>query len=311
MRYGARIASIRVPDRDGMPGEVAVGFDDAEGWLSDASFQGATIGRVANRIRSGRFSVDGTEVMVPCNEPAAALHGGPDGFSQHVWDLESHDDLGAVLRLRSPDGDMGFPGELDVQVALRVHGADLVIDYTATTTAPTPVNLTNHTYFNLTGTGGSVDRHLVDIAADAYLPVGAGLLPTGELAPVAGTAFDLRTPIAVGARWRAPDPQLVAGRGYDHAFVLRDGSAVAARVVEPVTGRTLTVVTDQPALQFYSGGMLDGTIRARTGLLRQGDAFCLEAQGFPDAVHHDHFPSVLLRPGQIYTQRTEYRFGVH
>lgn len=312
LRYGARLAFVRTPDRNGVLGDVSVGFDDDAAWRADTDFHGATIGRFTNRIAGGTFSIDGEQYAVPLNEPTTALHGGPQGFSQREWTVLEHTDDSVQLGLTSPDGEMGFPGTLEVTVRFTVaadgDGAALQLDYRATTDAPTLVSLTNHVYLNLAGRG-SVADHVLQLHADRYLPVGDGLVPTGELAPVDGTPFDFREPTPIGTRWREPHPQLQQGRGYDHAMVLADGAPFAARLADPVSGRTLTLTTDQPAVQLYTGGMLDGTVAARSGLLRQGDAVCLEAGGFPDAPHHDDFPSAVLRPGQEYRQRTSYRFG--
>lgn len=321
--YGGRIAYVRAIDSAGEMADVAVGFDEAQQWRDDPTYQGAMIGRVANRIAGGTFELDGVTHTVPANEGSTALHGGPGGFSQRDWTVgavQRDDDGESVeLRLRSADGDMGFPGTLDVRVTVTVAGSDLILDHTATTDAPTPVNLTNHAYFNLSGRG-QVDDHRIEIAASRFLHVDADVLPTGEIGSVDGTPLDLRTPATIGDRWREPHPQMRLGRGFDHTFVIdddaptgtaTDGRSVrrVAHVSDPASGRTLTVLTDQPSVQFYSGGMLDGTVAGRSGLLRQGDALCLETQGFPDAVHHSNFPSIILSPGETYRHLTIYRFG--
>jgi len=317
VEYGARLAVLRVPDRDGVLGDVVLGLDD---YSADAAFLGATVGRFANRIADGSFTLDGRRHTVPCNEDGVALHGGTDGFDRHRFapDPVRTDDDGArsvTLRRTSPAGENGFPGTLDVAVTYTVRGAELSIDHTATTDEPTVVNLTNHAYFNLTGRGGTVEDHLVRIPARHYLPVDARLIPTGEVSPVAGTPFDLRAPTRIGTHLREPHPQLVPARGYDHTFVLDDpaddGLRPAAYVEEPRSGRTLTMFTDQPGLQFYSGNFLDGTFAVRSGwTARQGDAFCLEAQHFPNSPNEPRFPTTVLRPGERYRSRIVIRFGV-
>ena len=312
---GARLVLLRAPDPGGALGDVVVGPADPE---ADTDYLGATVGRFANRIAGGRFTLDGRTYAVPCNEGEVALHGGPDGFDRRVFTADpvvDHPDGGRSVTLRrtSPDGENGFPGTLEVAVTYTVRGAELTIEHEATTDAPTVVNLTNHAYWNLAG-GGSVEDHVVTIPAERYLPVDAHLIPTGALDPVAGTPFDLRRPTRLGAHLRDGHPQLRRARGYDHTFVLDhpDGElGVAAHVEEPGTGRTLTVLTDQPGVQFYSGNMLDGTLVRHDGTtVRQGDAFCLEPQGFPNAPNEPAFPSTVLRPGEVYRNRMKMILGV-
>jgi aldose 1-epimerase len=312
--FGARIARVCAPDRDGVVADVALGLDDPR---ADTAYLGATVGRYANRIAGGTFVLDGTRHTVPCNENGVALHGGFPGFDRQEFRADPLVDgpLGRSVTLRrtSPAGENGFPGTLEVAVTYTVRGAELAIEHTATTDAPTVVSLTNHAYWNLTGRGGSVEDHVVRIPARHYLPVDGRLVPIGELAPVDGTPFDLRTPTRLGTHLRDGHPQLVAARGYDHTFVLdhRGSLAEAASVEEPVSGRTLSVLTDQPGVQFYSGNMLDGTIVLRDGTTaRQGDAFCLEPQAFPNAPNEPAFPSTVLRPGERYRSRIVLRFGV-
>ncbi len=313
--HGARIARVTAPDRDGHAGEVVLGLAE-EDYPADRAYLGATVGRFANRIAGGRFVLDGREHRIPLNEPGAALHGGP-GFD--------HADFvpgpvrrvpggrSVALRHRSPDGDGGFPGTLDVTVVYTVRGAELQVVLQATTDAPTVVNLTNHAYFRL---GGPVVDHLVQLFADRYLPVDGHLIPTGELASVAGTPFDLRSPTRVGDGLAAGHPQLTVAGGYDHTFVLdgsgprRAGLSAAAHVVDPAGGRTLTVFTDQPGVQFYSGNMLDGSAVLHDGR-RAGyrEAFCLEPQHFPDSPNHPAFPTTVLRPGETRRTTIVFRFG--
>jgi aldose 1-epimerase len=310
--FGARLHAVRTPDRDGTWGHVLLGLADEEDYRTDEAHLGGCVGRFANRIAGGRFVLDGVAHEVPTNEPGVALHGGPGGFDSHPWERVSAGPDAITLRRTSPDGENGFPGTLVVEVTYSVDGPDLTIAFTATTDAPTVVNLTNHGYWNLAGSG-AVEGHEVVLHADRYLPVDEQLIPTGELADVAGTPFDLREPVRIGARLRGAHPQLLRTRGYDHTFVLGDGPGLrpAARVTEPGSGRSLEVSTDQPGVQFYSGNMLDGTIVLRDGTTaRQGDAFCLEAQGFPDAPNQPGFPSTVLRPGEQYRAVTRLRFGV-
>lgn len=317
--YGARLLSLRVPDRDGAPAEVALGYDRLEEWAGDDGFMGATIGRCANRIAGGRFELDGRAYRVPVNKPPNALHGGPLGFDKAIWRAEpARDEAAIVFAHASPDGDQGFPGTLRTRVryALTGDGA-LRLDYEAGTDRPTVVNLTNHAYFNLAGAGGDVLGHAVTIAADRFTPVDAALIPTGELRPVAGTHFDFRAPARIGARVDEPgDEQLRFAGGYDHNFVLRPpmpgGSALrlAARVEEPTRGIRMEVWTTEPGLQFYSGNSLDGSRRGRGGMvLARRSGLCLETQHFPDSPNRPGFPSVVLRPGETFRSSTLYRFA--
>ena len=314
--FGARLALLRAPDRDGVRGNVVLGLAD---YAADRDYLGATVGRYANRIAGGTFVLDGRRYTVPCNEGDVALHGGPDAFDRHEFRADpvvaGPDGARSVtLRRSSPDGENGFPGTLEVAVTYAVRGPELAIEHTATTDAPTVVNLTNHAYWNLTGRGGTVEDHRVRIPADHYLPVDDRLIPTGELAPVVGTPFDLRTPVRLGTHLREGHPQLRRARGYDHTFVPAGAPGelrLAASVEEPVSGRTLTVLTDQPGVQLYSGNFLDGTIVLRDGTsVRQGDAFCLEPQQFPNAPNQPSFPSTVLRPGERYRSRIVLRLDV-
>jgi aldose 1-epimerase len=314
VEHGARLAVVRAPDRDGVLGDVALGLDD---YTADTDFLGATVGRFANRIDGGTFELDGRRYTVPCNQGEVALHGGPDAFDHRVFTADPVVDAdgarSVTLRRTSPDGENGFPGTLEVAVTFTVRDAELAIEHVATTDAPTVVNITNHAYWNLAG-GGTVEDHVVRIPAARYLPVNPRMIPTGELAPVDGTPFDLREPVRIGARLRDGHPQLVRALGYDHTFVLDPASGglrTAAHVEEARSGRTLTMLTDQPGVQFYSGNFLDGSLVLRGGrTARQGDAFCLEPQGFPNAPNEPAFPSAVLRPGETYRSRIVLRFGV-
>lgn len=304
--HGARLARLSAPDRDGRPAQVVLGLPEPS-YADDTAYLGATAGRVANRIAGGRFTLDGHEHVIPCNERNAALHGGPHGFDHADWEagpvLDVDGGQAVTLRHVSPDGDNGFPGTLSVAVTYTVSGADVRIDMTAETDAPTVVNLTHHSYFTLAGAPADVSALTVAVHADRYLPVDEDLIPTGELAPVAGTSFDLREPVVLG------------DRAFDHTWVLaehaQDDLREAAHVVEPASGRTLTVLTDQPGVQFYTGTMLDGTLALDGGgTARRGEAFCLEPQHFPDSPNRPEFPSVVLRPGETRRTRILLRFGV-
>lgn len=318
--YGARLSYIRAPDRHGEWADLAMGFDDPAAWRADSTHQGASIGRYANRINRGSFELDGRQFTVPANEGKTALHGGPAGFESFEWEVEpvveTAHEMSVTMRRTSPDGEMGFPGNLDVSVVFSVSGTDLTVDYRAITDAPTPVNLTNHVYLNLTGVPGSVGDHDLTMFADRFAEVDPDSIPTGGLLELAGTPLDFRSPAPIGARWRAVHPQMLLVRGYDHAYLLDgsggefDGLRLAARAVDGGSGRSLELFTDQPSVQFYSGNSLDGSVVTRAGAtLRQGDAFCLEPQHLPDSVNHAHFPSTVLRPGAEYRNRTIYRFS--
>lgn len=318
LSYGGTLVSLRVPDRDGNLDDIVLGFDSLDDYIRHSHYFGALVGRYANRIGRGRFELDGSRYQLPINDEPHHLHGGTRGFDRVVWACEPFRDgrgEGLVLRHTSPDGDQGYPGSLDVEVRYQLGDADeLVLDYQATTDAPTPVNLSQHSYFNLAGAGsGDILGHLLTIDADAYTPVDCTLIPTGKIAPVAGTPFDFRTPVAIGARIGSPDPQLEYASGYDHNYVLRrkePGPSHAARVMEPATGRTLDVFTTEPGLQLYSGNQLDGTAGRGGRRYRRHAGFCLETQHFPDSPNQPGFPSAILRPGERYQSRTVFCFGV-
>lgn len=318
--YGARLGYIRTPDRHGNVADVAIGFDDPAAWRADISYQGASIGRYANRIRGGSFQLDGQTYTVPLNHGSTALHGGPEGFSAREWEMEpvvtTPSDSSVTLRRTSPDGEMGFPGNLDVSVVFSVRGNELTVDYRAITDASTPINLTNHVYLNLSGRPGTVAHHEVTLFADRIVAVDPDFVPTGELMDVAGTPMDYRSATEIGSRWRAGHPQMQLVRGHDHAYVLDgsggeyDGLRLAAVATDPATGRCLELFTDQPSVQYYSGNSLDGSFVSRAGaMVRQGDAFCLEPQHFPDSVNQPAFPDTVLRPGHRYRNRSVYRFS--
>jgi aldose 1-epimerase len=316
---GGHIVELLAPDRAGRVADVTLGYRDFAGYLADTNYFGCIVGRYANRIAKGRFTLDGKTYTLAVNNGPNSLHGGPTGFQTRVWTpkvVTGPDGDALELTYVSKDGEEGYPGTLTAKVvySLRKDGG-LAIDYTATTDAPTVVNLTNHAYFNLAGEGeGTILGHEMQIEADAFTPVDATLIPTGKIQPVEGTPFDFRKPVAIGARIDAPDDQLKAGGGYDHNFVLRGKTGelrLVARVREPKSGRVLEVLTTEPGIQFYSGNFLDGTVVGKSGkpYVRRG-GFCLEAQHFPDSPNQPSFPSVVLRPGQTYRQTTVYRVTV-
>jgi aldose 1-epimerase len=314
--YGGIITSLKAPDRNGTLADVVLGFETLDGYLGDHPYFGAVIGRYANRIADGRFKIDGIGYKLAVNNGPNHLHGGRRGFDKHVWDAEVLGGNSVRLSRVSPDGEEGYPGNLQVAVAYSLSNYnELIVEYQASTDQPTVVNLTQHSYFNLAGAGnGDVLRHQLTIAADRYTPVNATTIPTGSLATVAGTPFDFRKPVAIGARINANHPQLAHGRGYDHNFVLnRKGDTLqfAARVVEPSSGRVLEVATTEPGVQFYTGNFLDGTVIGK-GNLPYGarGGFCLETQHFPDSPNQPEFPSTVLRPGDTYSSRTVFKFDV-
>ncbi len=316
--YGGIIVSLRVPGRDGRFGDIVLGFDDLDGYVEGSPYFGAIVGRYANRIAKGQFTLADQTYQLATNNGPNHLHGGVRGFDKIVWHaemLESDSGVAVSFSHTSPDGDEGYPGTLSIRVTYTLTpGNELVVDYLATTDHATPINLSQHTYFNLAGDGRrDVLEHVLTINATHFTPVDATLIPTGVIAPVAGTPFDFMTPTAIGARIDLEDEQLENGGGYDHNFVLdRDGAGLAhaARVEEPTTGRVLDVFTTEPGLQFYSGNFLDGSIIGKSGWVyghRYG--FCLETQHFPDSPNQPAFPSTILRPGEEYRSRTVFVFS--
>lgn len=310
---GARILRLETPDRTGRRANVVLGCPTPQRYAASTAYFGATIGRFANRIAGGRFTLDGRAYRIASNEGENALHGGARGFDRAVWSLASAAERTVVFRHESPDGDQGFPGRLRCEVAFSVAGETLSIAYVARTDAPTIVSLTNHVYFNLAGEGaGDVYDHDLEIAADAFVPIDAAGIPLGGTAPVAGTPFDFRASRRIGDRLRDAHPQIVNGYGYDHAWVLGapDERRPCARVFAARSGRILECRTDRPALQFYAGNRLDGREPGTDGthLYRQGDGFALETQAFPDAPNRPEFPAATLRPGETFRSRTSYRF---
>jgi aldose 1-epimerase len=316
--YGGIITSIRVPDRSGQFADVALGFNSLEGYFDNSPHFGSLIGRFANRIGKAQFRLDGQTFKLAANDGPNTLHGGIKGFDKFVWQAEPFEkegEAGIVLTRTSPDGEEGFPGNLSVRVTytLTDHN-ELAVDYQATTDKPTVINLTQHSYFNLAGEGsGDVLSHELTINADRYTPVDATLIPTGELASVAGTPLDFRGKTAIGARIDSDHPQIKLGHGYDHNYVLnkQDGElSFAARVEDPKSGRVLEVRTTEPGIQLYSANFLDGTMRGKSGrpYERRG-AFCLETQHFPDSPNKAGFPTTVLRPGQEFHSKTVYSFS--
>jgi aldose 1-epimerase len=299
LTYGCIIASLAVPNAGAHTANIVLGFDRLQPYL-DSPYFGAVVGRYANRIAGARFTIDGCEYHVSPNEPPNHLHGGFSGFDKRVWDAEGAGNGTAVIfRRGSPDGEEGYPGALDAEVTYTLADRELRIGYQALAEAPTHVNLTQHSYFNLTG-HGDVLNHCLAINASTYLPVDERLIPTGEFAPVANSPFDFQEPVAIGSRLHTDHEQLSRGGGYDHNFNLNrvdSGLTLAARVLDPASGRTLELRTNEPGLQFYSGQVV------------QHRGFCLEPQHYPDSPNRAEFPSTLLRPGERYQSATVYTFG--
>lgn len=300
--YGAAVRRLCVPTPSG-PIETVLGFDRIEGYTTDPAYQGVVVGRYANRIGGARFVIDGEAFRVTANEGSNCLHGGPAGFSRRLWRFDEVTPTSAVLSYRSPEGEEGFPGTVSAQVRFVLTADDtLEIIWQARTTRPTPINLTHHLYFNLSGRrGGDVLEHELRIDAAVVTPVRPDLIPTGALAPVEGTPFDLRTPRAIGAVIGQPDPQLAIGGGLDHNWVLASGSEPQVSLRSPETGLTLHLTTDQPGVQVYSGQGLKAPFAPYAGL-------ALEPQNFPDAMNQPGFPDAILRPDQLYRRRATYRF---
>ncbi|MFD2689301.1 aldose epimerase family protein [Streptomyces phyllanthi] len=320
LSYGGIVRSLEIPDREGRYANVSLGYGDLDDYVTKNNFFGALIGRYGNRIGKGRYTLDGETHRLSVNDGENSLHGGTGGFDTAVWDVEPFTegtDVGLYLRRTSPDGEMGHPGTLTTKVTYTLtERGDWRIDYEATTDRATVVNLTNHVYWNLAGEGsGSAHDHELDIAASRYTPVDSGLIPTGELAEVAGTPFDFRRTTRVGEHIREAHQQLLYARGMDHNWVLDKGTTAEpehiATLRDPSSGRTLRIATTEPGVQFYSGNFLDGTLVGPSGrIYRQGDALCLETQHFPDSPNRPDFPSTVLRPGQVYRSATVHSFDI-
>lgn len=320
--YGATLQALSLPDRTGVLADVTLGYDDLAGYLAKPQFFGVTVGRYANRIAGAKFVLDGKTYSLAANNGPNALHGGTRGFDKVVWavtEVESGPRASVTLTYTSRDGEEGYPGTLTASVTYSLDdNRTLTTSYEATTDKPTIVNLTNHSIFNLAGVPAarSILDHRLMVNADAYTPVDATLIPTGELRNVAGSPFDFRQSQPIGARIRdASDAQIAIGRGYDHNFVLRGGVTstpkLAARVEDPVSGRVIELYTTEPGVQVYTGNFLDGTTVGKSHVVyRQGDGIALEPQKFPDSPNHPAFPSARLDPGQTYRQTSYYRFSV-
>jgi aldose 1-epimerase len=315
--YGGTVVSLTAPDRNGKYADIVLGMDDLAGYMKATAFFGALIGRYGNRIGHAQFTLEGKVYKLPANDGPNTLHGGPAGFDKHVWSAvpgSSADGETLELTYVSKDGEEGFPGTLTSKVVYTLTAKnELKIDYSATTDKPTVVNLTNHSYFNLAGQGeGDILAHEVMIDAARFTPVDATLIPTGELRPVAGTPFDFTKPTAVGARIEAADEQIKFGMGYDHNWVLNKGAGgltKAAEVHEPKSGRVMEVWTTEPALQFYTGNFLDGTLHGKGKTYVRRGALCMETQHYPDSPNQPSFPSTELKPGATYRTTTVYRFS--
>jgi len=323
MTLGATLQSLKSPDRAGRIADVTLGYDDAASYVTQPNFWGQTIGRYANRIAGGRFSLDGKTYQLPLNDKTNSLHGGTTGFDKHVWQIVDVSDAGGIakvaMRMVSPAGDQGYPGTLTVTTTYSLNDrGELTIDFDASTDAPTIVNLTNHALFNLAGEGapGGVLTHRLMVAAHRYTPVNEALIPTGELRPVAGTPFDFTTPRVIDEVVRdGRDPQIVIGRGIDHNFVLDAGKTaepkLAVRLEDAGSGRVLEVLTDQPGIQVYTGNFLDGTLIGKNRhVYRMGDGLALEPQLFPDTPNRPAFGSARVDPGKPYHHRMIYRLSV-
>jgi aldose 1-epimerase len=318
MSYGGIILSLRVPDKNGHFDDVTLGYDSLDGYLKKSPYFGAIVGRYGNRIANGKFTLDGKEYTLAKNNGPNSLHGGLKGFDKVVWEaepFENQDGVGVIFKYTSPDGEEGYPGNLKTRVTYTLTDQnELVFAYHATTDKATPINLTNHTYFNLAGDGkGDILGHVLMLNADRFTPVDKTLIPTGELRSVKGTPFDFTKPTVVGARIHEQDEQLLFAGGYDHDFVINrqgPGLALAARVEEPTTGRVMEVFTTEPSVQFYCGNFLDGTITGKGGhVYKQRTGFCLETQHYPDSPNKPDFPSTILRPGETYDSKTVYKFS--
>ncbi len=311
--FGGIVTELHAPDREGQLADVVLGFDTLAPYLGASPYFGALIGRYGNRIAGGRFTLDGQEIALTTNDGANHLHGGAPGFDKVKWQARVEGDS-LVLSYRSVDGEQGYPGNLDITATYHLSDEnELVLRFHAVTDRATPVNLTQHSYFNLAAEG-DILAHVLTIDADAFVPIDAASIPLGMHSPVTGTPFDFRMPRPIGERIAQPDKQLRHGQGYDHNFVLSKPSAKAlsraARVLEPGSGRVLEVFTEEPGLQFYSGNFLDGALGGKGRQYEHRGGFCLEPQHFPDSPNRPDFPNVILRPGQVYRTESRLRFSV-
>jgi aldose 1-epimerase len=315
MTYGASIVSLKTPDRNGHLQNIVLGFDALDSYLTGVPYYGATVGRYANRIAQARFVLDGTTYSLNANDGPNSLHGGARGFDKRIWEADANASRNSLkLTYVSAAGEEGFPGQLTARVTYHLREDDtLSIEYEATSTAPTPVNLVNHAYFNLSGDPAqSILGHTLTINADKFTPVDATLIPTGELRSVAGTPFDFRSEAIIGSRIDADDAQLHSGHGYDHNWVLNaahgEAPRFAARLTDPGSGRVMEVFTTQPGLQFYSGNFMNGKPAGQGSVYNYRTGLCLETQHFPDSPNQPAFPNTFLRPGEIYAQKTVLHF---
>lgn len=316
MNYGGIILSLEVPDRNGRPVDVVLGFDSLQAYEKRNPFFGALVGRYGNRIGKGKFVLEGKEYELVKNNNGNHLHGGTKGFDKAVWKIEevpSNDGVMIRLSYLSKDMEEGYPGNLNVEVTYTLSFDNAVkFDYKATTDKTTVVNLTQHTYFNFSGGKGDILSHEISLNADRFVPVDQGLIPTGELRSVANTPMDFRTPVKIGERINDSDEQVRLGKGYDHTWVLNgEGLKVAAEVFDPQSGIEMTVRTTEPGVQFYTGNFLDGSLTGKNNVVyHQRTGFCLETQHFPDSPNKSKFPSVVLKPGETYSTQTIYQFSV-
>jgi aldose 1-epimerase len=316
--FGATVVTLKVPDKAGKAADIVLGYDTLEGYEKGTSYFGATVGRYGNRIAGGKFSLDGTMYTLPKNNGENTLHGGIVGFNKKVWkarEIGSKEGESLEMTYLSADGEEGFPGNLSTKVVftLPADRNELKIDYTATTDKDTVLNLTNHSYFNLSGEGnGNILDHVLTLHAKQFTPVDKGLIPTGELRNVTGTPFDFNSATAIGKRINESDEQLVFGKGYDHNWVVTragSGLSLAAEAYDPKSGRKLEVLTTEPGVQFYSGNFLDGAKGKGNKPYPQRAAFCLETQHFPDSPNHPNFPSTVLKPNAVFHSETVFRFS--
>lgn len=319
MEYGAILVSMEVPDKNGKTADITHGYDTLEGWLTNTSYFGATVGRFGNRIKDGKFTLDGKSyTLATNNDPGGIpchLHGGVKGFDKVLWSGRPSSGNGVEFSYLSKDGEEGYPGNLTVKVTYTLTEAnELKWEASATTDAPTILNLVHHSYWNLSGNpAATINDHELMLAAPDFLPTDIGLIPTGVIAPVAGTPMDFTRPRLIGERLEQDTEALKFGGGYDHCWVLEKGSGVrlAARLKHPASGRVMEISTDQPAIQFYGGNFLDGTVTGKGGVkYAKRTALCLESEGFPDAPNQPSFPSSVLRPGQTYQHRMIHKFSV-
>ncbi|MGC4020791.1 MAG: aldose epimerase family protein [Cyclobacteriaceae bacterium] len=315
INFGGRVVSLFVPDKNGKLEDVVLGFDSLEKYTTHDSYYGAIIGRYGNRIANGKFSLREKEYQLEKNNGVNALHGGPKGFHNVFWKVISSTDSSVAFSYISKDGEEGYPGNVNLEVKyMLTNDNELIIDYSATSDKETIINLTNHSFFNLNGEGkGDVLNHQLMINAERFCPVDQTLIPSGELKEVKGSPFDFLETHKIGERIDQNDQQLKFGNGYDHNWVLNkkaDELTLAAKVIEPNSGRVMEVLTTEPGIQFYSGNFLDGKEIGKGGKPYQfRSAFCLETQHFPDSPNHSNFPSVILKPGEVYRQKTIYKFS--